>query len=196
VTLTATNNRADTINTKKLSLISGVPKVYRATTTGKFERDFPTDPVLTLKPGAQVMFVKNGKEWANGTIGEVEHLMDDGLTVRLSEGGTVRVTPDKWEKIRYSWDSVRQSVGKETIGEFIQIPLRLAWAMTIHKSQGLTLDSAVIDLDRTAFAHGMVYVALSRCRTIEGLSLTRPLSSQDLVMNGEVMEFERRAKLA
>lgn len=195
ITLTATNSRADSINLRRLGELGGVPKMYRGVSTGNFDRDFPADPVLTLKPGAQVMFVKNGKEWSNGTIGRVMELHDSCVEVE-TEAGRVVVSPDKWEKTRYTWDSFSGRIGKDVVGDYTQIPLRLAWAVTIHKSQGLTLDSVVVDLDRPAFAHGQVYVALSRCRSIEGMSLARPIRPQDIVTNPRVAEFEVRAKLA
>jgi len=195
VTLTATNAKAESINLGRLGKLTEPPKVYRAEKSGNFERDFPADPVLTLRPGAQVMFVKNGREWSNGTIGRVTALDDKSVTVLLENGSTVTVGPEKWEKNRYTWDGMSNRIGKEIVGEYSQIPLRLAWAVTIHKSQGLTLESAYIDLDRPAFAHGQVYVALSRCRTIEGLSLIRALQPKDIVVHPRVAEFEQRAKL-
>ncbi len=196
VTLTATNGKADAINAATLAKLSTTARFYRAEKTGSFERDFPADPLLQLKPGAQVMFVKNGRQWSNGTIGVVASTGESGVEVRLGDGEVVSVEPENWEKTRYKWDSMTQRIGKEVVGEYRQIPLRLAWAVTIHKSQGLTLDSAVVDLDRRAFAHGQVYVALSRCRTIEGLSLVRPIHAEDIVVNPRVAEFEARAKLA
>ena len=195
VNLTATNARADSINMKHLAQLSGVPRIYRGETEGKFERDFPADPILSLKPGAQVMFVKNGKEWSNGTIGQVVQLEEGEVTVELESGGRVQVSREKWEKTRYTWDSYNSKIEKEVIGQYMQLPLRLAWAVTIHKSQGLTLESAIVDLDRPAFAHGQVYVALSRCRTIEGLSLVRAIKPEDIVVNERVAEFESKAKL-
>ena len=195
VTLTATNARADSINLRHLSQLREPPRVYKASKSGNFERDFPTDPILTLRPGAQVMFVKNGKEWSNGTVGRVAEVLEDKVTVVLESGTVLSVGPEKWEKTRYTWDSSSSRIGKEVVGEFVQIPLRLAWAVTIHKSQGLTLDSVIVDLDRPAFAHGQVYVALSRCRTLEGMSLVRPIRPQDIVVHPRVDEFEASAKL-
>lgn len=195
VVLTATNSRADSINWKNLNALPGATRVYKAEKSGTFEKDFPTDPLLNLKPGAQVMFVKNGKEWSNGSLGVVEGMSDTTVDVKLSTGETVLVEPDKWEKTRYSWDSSSGRIGKDVVGEFVQIPLRLAWAVTIHKSQGLTLDTAIVDLDVKAFAHGQVYVALSRCRTVHGISLARAIKPDDLVVHPRIEEFERRAKI-
>lgn len=195
VTLTATNARAESINLRHLRQLQTPPQVYKATKSGTFERDFPTDPILTLRVGAQVMFVKNGKEWSNGSVGSVTAVEEKQVTVLLETGVTVTTGPEKWEKVRYTWDSSSSRIDKEVVGEYCQIPLRLAWAVTIHKSQGLTLDSVVIDLDRTAFAHGQVYVALSRCRTFEGMSLVRPILANDIVVNPRVAEFEAQAKL-
>ncbi|MBS1722219.1 MAG: AAA family ATPase [Armatimonadetes bacterium] len=196
VTLTATNAKANSINQRRLAALAGTPKVFKGESTGAFDRDFPSDPLLMLKPGAQVMFVKNGKEWSNGTLGTVRSLHDGYVVVDAPGSGTVAVEPEKWEKSRYTWDSFSSRIGKEVVGEYSQLPLKLAWAVTIHKSQGLTLASALIDLDQRAFAHGQVYVALSRCRSIEGLSLARPIRPEDLVVNPRVAEFESRAKLS
>lgn len=195
VVLTATNSRADSINWRNLTALPGATRVYTAEKSGKFERDFPADPLLNLKPGAQVMFVKNGRLWSNGSLGTVQALSDSSVDVKIDGGELVTVEPEKWEKTRYSWDSASGRIGKDVVGEFVQIPLRLAWAVTIHKSQGLTLESAVVDLDVRAFAHGQVYVALSRCRSISGLSLARPIKSEDLVVHPRIEEFERRAKI-
>ncbi|MBS1715021.1 MAG: AAA family ATPase [Armatimonadetes bacterium] len=195
VTLTATNAKADAINRSRLAALPGAARTFRAEATGTFERDFPTDPLLQLKPGAQVMFVKNGREWANGTLGSVAALGEGTVTVRLHDGSMVEAEAENWEKTRYTWNADSQRVGKEVVGTYTQIPLRLAWAVTVHKCQGLTLDSAVVDLDTRAFAHGQVYVALSRCRTIEGLSLTRAVLPEDIVLHPRVAEFEAKAKL-
>ncbi len=196
VTLTATNARADAINAQRLAALPGPGQLFKGEVEGSFGEAFPADRLLRLKVGAQVMFVKNGKEWANGTIGRVEGVEEGEVRVALAGGEVVTVGVEKWEKTRYTWDGAASRIGKEVVGSYVQLPLRLAWAVTVHKSQGLTLDRVVVEMDRRAFAHGQVYVALSRCRSLEGLSLVRRIDPSDLVVNPRVGEFERLAGLA
>ncbi|MCW5936356.1 MAG: AAA family ATPase [Fimbriimonadaceae bacterium] len=196
VTLTATNGRADSINQRRLSQLAGPTRFYAGSTEGDFVREFPADPRLGLRLGAQVMFVKNGRQWVNGTIGQVTALGDDEIEVTVNGNERLTVTREKWEKVRYAWDGASSRIGKEIVGEYVQFPLRLAWAVTIHKAQGLTFDRVVVDLDRPAFAHGQVYVALSRCRSLDGLALARPIKPTDLVVNDRVWEFERMAGIS
>ena len=194
VTLTATNARAGSINLQRLSRLPGRPAIYKAVLQGTFGRETPTEEVLALKPGAQVMFVKNGREWVNGSLGEVSETEAERVRVRLFEGGEHWVEPETWEKKRYSWDRYASKITSEPVGSFTQIPLRLAWALTVHKSQGLTLDKVRLDLDRPAFSHGQAYVALSRCRTLAGLSLVRPLEPRDVIVEERALSFARLAR--
>lgn len=196
VTLTATNARADAINFGRLAQLPGVARTYAGALEGNFGRDLPADPRLGLKIGAQVMFVKNGREWANGTLGTVVELDELTVTVQKADDGeTVVVERDRWEKTRYRWNADSRRIETEIVGEYAQLPLRLAWAVTIHKSQGLTFDRVVVDLDRRAFAHGQLYVAMSRCRTLAGVSLRRALSPDDVQVSARVLEFERQMAL-
>ncbi len=192
VTLTATNARSSSINLHRLSGLQGVATKYAAVVEGDFGKETPADLLLTLKLGAQVMFIKNGREWANGTLGVVTEVENDRARVWLFEGGEHWVGQEQWEKKRYKWDNFSGRISSEPIGVFRQIPLRLAWAMTIHKSQGLTLEKAVLDLDRPAFAHGQTYVALSRCRSLVGLSLVRQLTPRDVSVSEPVQAFLAR----
>lgn len=196
LTLTVTNARANLINNRHLMELRDPERHYAAKVEGNFGRELPADEMLRLKPGARVMFVKNGKEWVNGSLGTVLETADFSARVQLDEGGSVvEVNPEVWEKNRYGWDRIRNQIVSEPIGSFTQLPLKLAWAVTIHKSQGLTFDRIHVDLDRPAFSHGQVYVALSRCRTLSGLSLTRAVTANDLVVNPHAIEFASRAGL-
>ncbi|HXH60813.1 MAG TPA: AAA family ATPase, partial [Fimbriimonadaceae bacterium] len=195
VTLTATNAKASSINLLRLSRLPGTAMVFKAVQVGTFGRETPTDALLSLKPGAQVMFVKNGRFWVNGSLGEVTELDTDRVKVKVFDGDEHWVEPETWDKKRYAWDSFSSRISSETVGSFTQIPLRLAWALTIHKSQGLTLEKVRLDLDRPAFSHGQTYVALSRCRSLSGLSLVRELKPKDVIVSERALDFGRQAGL-
>jgi ATP-dependent exoDNAse (exonuclease V) alpha subunit len=191
VSLTATNARANAVNTAALARLPGTSRGYQAVVTGEFGAQFPTDTTLVLKPGAQVMFAKNGAEWQNGELGRVVACGSSSVHVEAA-GRTHEVEPVMWEKLRYTWDSAAGRIGREVVGTFCQLPLRPAWATTVHKAQGLTLDRLCVDFDVGAFAHGQAYVALSRCRSVEGLTLTRALTPADLVVDEAVVRFSSR----
>ena len=196
LTLTVTNARANLINNQRLMEISVPERHYLAKVEGNFGRELPAEEILRLKPGARVMFVKNGTEWVNGSLGTVIATDEFSARVELDQDHKiVEVKKELWEKSRYSWDRTRNQIVTEPVGSFSQLPLKLAWAITIHKSQGLTFDRIHIDLDRPAFSHGQVYVALSRCRTLDGMSLTRAVTNNDLIVNPHVLEFAGRAGL-
>jgi len=191
IVLTTTNGRAAAINERQLARLQGAPSSFEAAVTGKFEpSSYPTDAVLRLKKGAQVMLVRNdmNKRWVNGDIGVVEEVTEE--TVRVSVRGTVYdIERAVWEKYEYTYDDDTEMVGKEVVGTFEQFPLKLAWAITIHKSQGQTFEKVVVDMGAGAFAHGQAYVALSRCTTMKGLRLARPLQSRDILFDKRVLEF-------
>lgn len=194
ILLSSVNAIADKENKARLQQLDGMARTYYGEVEGTFDhKRFPTANELTLKEGAQVMFVKNDPEgrWVNGTIGKVQELKEDKVKVELADGEVEDVEPDKWENIQYGFDTANQEITEETIGTFTQYPLKLAWAVTIHKSQGLTFDQVVLDLGNGAFAGGQVYVALSRCRTLEGLSLRKPIRPQDIFVNDRILEFAR-----
>ncbi|MCY7358745.1 MAG: helix-turn-helix domain-containing protein [Rudanella sp.] len=187
ITLTTHNNSAQQINATKLAELKGREHSSEATTTGDFPASaYPTDAELTLKVGAQVMFIKNDisreKLFYNGKIGRVLRIdEEDGIIFveGQADGDTLMVSTAEWQNIRYTLDPDTKEITADVIGTFTQFPLRLAWAITIHKSQGLTFERAIIDAS-AAFAHGQVYVALSRCKTLEGLVLRTPIPSSSI----------------
>jgi ATP-dependent exoDNAse (exonuclease V) alpha subunit len=190
VVLTPTNAVANAINHARLESLDGEAKEYVAATEGDFDaRNFSAEAVLTLKVGARVMLLRNDSVpgWVNGTIGTVEELGPDFAIVRVGRSAA-RVETATWERHRYE-AGPRGGVTRKVIGTMKQLPLRLGWALTIHKAQGLTLDKVYVDMGRGMFAHGQAYVALSRARTLEGLRLSRPLQSSDLIRDAEAFTF-------
>lgn len=195
ITLSARNATADRINRTALEQLKSEEAVFLAEVKGQFDVAlYPAEPVLKLKQGAQVMFVKNDqeKQFVNGTIGKVAELGPKQIIVHVQEeNGKTRkidVTPLDWEIIRYKADAAG-NIETESIGSFRQYPLRLAWAITIHKSQGKTFNQVLIDLGTGAFEHGQLYVALSRCRTLEGIVLRQPVRPGDIITDERVVDF-------
>lgn len=188
VVLTPTNEQAFRINAQRLAALPGRETAFDGAVKGEFDpRLFPTESPLLLKPGARVMMIRNdpGGRFVNGTLGEVESVEGGAVRVRIGEE-VVRVDPVDWERVKYVYDEKEKAIGQEVIGAFKQLPLRLAWAMTVHKSQGLTLDRLYVDMGRGMFAHGQAYVALSRARALDGLWLSRALRPSDLVRDPRV----------
>ena len=191
VILTPTNAAANRINAAFLRALSGTGKTYAAQVTGDFGQGAqPTETALTLKVGAKVMLLRNDadRRWVNGSIARVTRLGDESVHVDI-DGREFEIEPVAWESRRYAYDQAAEKIVETIAGTFKQLPLRLAWALTIHKSQGLTLDKVYIDLGRGTFAHGQAYVALSRCRSLEGLSLARPLRSADVLFDQAVLGY-------
>ena len=194
ITLTTHNYQADQINESKLAAIKEKPLIFKAEVRGTFpENTYPTKEELELKVGAQVMFVKNDptpeKAFFNGKIGRlVGYDEKEGTVTVLSDGERITVPKLKWQNMEYTINAENQDIEEKEIGSFTQIPLRLAWAVTIHKSQGLTFDKVIVDAGQ-AFAHGQVYVALSRCTSLEGLVLKTRISSNALVNDYSVNHF-------
>lgn len=198
ITLCARNATADRINREALQRLPGPEQVFLAEVKGKFDPAlYPTEAALKLREGAQVMFVKNDleKQFVNGTIGRVVELTPTRVTVLVEEDNgkkrTIHVAQMEWEIIRYKAGATGE-IETESIGSFRQYPLKLAWAITIHKSQGKTFDRVLIDLEGGAFEHGQLYVALSRCRTLEGIVLRNPIRPRDVITDERVVDFFSR----
>lgn len=190
VVLTSTNQAASNINNARLDGITAEPRGFAGKVEGEFDpRLFPTDDPLILKAGARVMMIRNdpGGRYVNGSIGEVLGFVTDGVKVRVN-GEDVTVEKVSWERMRYAADQQTGKLKRETIGSYAQYPLRLAWAMTIHKAQGLTLDRVFLDVSRRLFAHGQAYVALSRARSLEGLELSHALRPTDIITDPRLFE--------
>ncbi|MBM3312869.1 MAG: AAA family ATPase, partial [Candidatus Aminicenantes bacterium] len=204
VVLTATNDLAAARNAEKLARLPGRAHRYTGFVQGEFDRSsFPTDEVLDLKAGAQVMLLTNDPQglWVNGSIGKIVDIVedkagDDLVAVELRDGNVVEVGPHLWELFRFQYEAEADRIVSQPVGSFTQYPLKLAWAMTIHKSQGKTFDRVVVDLGRGAFAHGQVYVALSRCTSFGGLVLRKPVDRRHLRMDWRVVKFLTRFQAA
>ena len=193
ITLVAQRKQADAINREMIYGVSGDSKTYNADIIGEFPKElYPTDGKLVLKRGAQVMFIKNdkGNRYCNGTLGEIVDMKEDKISVKVGEN-TIEVETASWDNNRYAFDKEKKQVIKYNIGTFKQYPIKPAWAITIHKSQGLSFDHAVIDIPR-AFAAGQAYVALSRCRTLEGLVLKKKLYPKAFFTDTLVSDFYDR----
>ncbi|HMJ47901.1 MAG TPA: helix-turn-helix domain-containing protein [Ferruginibacter sp.] len=199
ITLTTHNNKADAINIASLASLSQPLFSFEASIIGEFsEKLYPADPILQIKNGAQVMFIKNDTEkirrYFNGKIGIISKIETDNIWVNIETDGIEKiicVKKEAWENIRYSLNKKSNQIEEEVIGSFSQFPLRLAWAITIHKSQGLTFQNAVIDAEK-AFAPGQVYVALSRCTTLEGIVLKTKISPDSLRSDERIVTFTKR----
>ncbi len=190
VVLTPTNQAAQRINAARLAALPGTASALRGQVEGQFEsKVLPTEDPLVLKPGARVMMIRNdpGGRWVNGSLGEVAGFAADGVKVRI-DGDVHTVEPVKWERLRYGFDPAKNALKKEIAGAFTQVPLRLAWAMTIHKAQGLTLDRVYLDMPGRLFAHGQAYVALSRARSLEGMELSRGLRPSDIIVDERIFD--------
>ena len=182
---------AERINATRLNQISETPVTYNGTLSGNFsERDIPAPLELTLKGGALVVFVKNGDKWHNGSMGVVRTLSAREIIVQLlsDSRALVSVKPEKWQKIEYSRDENDRLIENE-VGSYKQFPLNLGYAMTIHKAQGKTLDTVVVDVSRGCFAHGQTYVALSRTRKSSDMHIASPLSARDIIFDKRVLDF-------
>ncbi|MCA8900645.1 MAG: AAA family ATPase [Hyphomonas sp.] len=197
VVLTPNNANAFRINQARLDGLPGAPRPFHADIQGQFEeKAYPTEADLELKEGARVMLIKNDPDgrWVNGSLATVAGYSSKGVIVEI-DGHAYEIEPAAWEKYRYELDPETKKVSREVIGTFKQVPLRLAYAVTIHKAQGLTLDKVYIDFDHGMFAHGQAYVAFSRARTLEGLELSRPLRPRDLVLDREAFAFGKLDKI-
>lgn len=197
ITLVPTNSLVTSINQKKLDELNEKPYHYRAVVSGNIkESAYPTEENLQLKQGAQIMLLKNdkNKRWVNGTIGMIDSLSENEIKVNI-DGIVYSIPQETWNKIRYSYNQEERKIEEEVDSSFTQFPLRLAWAITIHKSQGQTYNSVVINMGDGAFAHGQTYVALSRCVSIEGLFLTREIMKSDIMVESTVVNFMKKARI-
>lgn len=191
MSICATNSLADQINAARMAALTTPEHVYEADIEGDFEEKYyPTEYRLTLRVGAQVMMLRNdpGQRWVNGSLGVVEKLSDREIAVRI-QGSLCILERVVWEAIEYSFDPASGRIAGQVKGSFIQYPLKPAWAITIHKSQGQTFERVHIDLGRGAFAHGQTYVALSRCTSLEGITLGAPIRPRDVLVDDRVRAF-------
>ncbi len=193
VWLSPRNDEVNERNFRELNRLQTVPKAYRGQIKGSFRSDrLPSPPHLVLKVGTQVMFTQNdlAKRWINGSIGIVRRLLDDKIFVQLSDSETiVDVGRVKWTDYQYGWNRRNQFIERKESGSYYQFPLVPAWAITIHKSQGKTIERVHLDLGSGAFETGQTYVALSRCRSLKGLSMARPLTVADILVDHESKHF-------
>ncbi len=200
ITLTTTNDLAGAINTERLSALKGKAHRYQGRVEGDFgSKDLPTDLEITVKKGAQVMLLTNDPEgwWVNGSIGRVVSIVKgreepDRIRVELADGDQADILPHTWEMFAFRYQRDAKRVVSEVVGKFTQYPLKLAWAVTIHKSQGLTFERAAIDIGRGTFSHGQLYVALSRCTSLGGLVLKKPVMKKHILMDRRVVDFVTR----
>ena len=197
INLTTTNKLSEEINNKELGKIKSELFTFTGKINGNFDKSYlPTEEILKLKEGSQIMLINNdlSHRWVNGTIGKIICIENDEkgksvIKVKLAENGVVSVKPHKWDLSQLKYNQVTKKLESEIMGSFVQYPLKLAWAVTIHKAQGKTFDKVIIDIGAGAFTNGQVYVALSRCTTIDGIVLKKPIEKKHIWMDWRVVNF-------
>ncbi len=194
MTLATQRDLVDSINDSHLSRIASPEITYHGIIEGEFpSSSMPTQLDLTVKAGAQVVFIRNDREkrWVNGTIGKVMTALPEMLEIELENGENHVVEPERWSNIKYVYNEETHRIDEIELGAFTQFPIKLAWALTVHKSQGLTFNKVIVDMGRGAFSSGQTYVALSRCRSLEGLTLKTPIRTQDIFVNQAILKFSQ-----